>query len=285
MPNMRYKEIVAAGLDLGASPIPDWINDIHRSRILDINMFGARDWTPADWNVSDVGPSTVALIGAQGTTVTSPMLQVTCAAGAGNGYAARHNAKHLQMPIASQPAHFYVSFDIMPNSAIASGQHRAVGIATDTAANAFDKATGAAFTAGGGIVWQCVNSGTWSLIYKPTAKSAITVATVPANIISTSSFTRFGFMVVGSTSLDSAGSLYGFAHTLNTQSGNEDATDSASPLPLTAYYPPGGLVLNTTDHGDVAGANAGLFFGFSNSTASSRSSYIRRILAIDNLRR
>jgi hypothetical protein len=289
VPFMRFRELAGGGPD-PRFPIPDWMVGIHRGRLVDMKMMGAADFTASDWNVSTVAGGSAALASLVSTN-NGPALLVAGST-TGDSYTARHNAMHLQMPVAAQAHHYYVAFDICRGTAAHTTVNVAVGIATGTAAQAWTPATGALFNAGGGIAWSCVGTsmggdGVWRLTMKPSAKSAVVIGVAPASVgLLGSNWVRVGFMVAANPSVADAGWIVGFAYPLiDPAFGGDDQDDQ--PVANPSFYVPGmaGRSLDTTNLGDSGSIQAGLFFGMYDGTAAVRQLGIRRIVTMDNMRR
>lgn len=284
----QFRHAALVNPPTGLAPIPDWIRSYHRARVKDWNFFGVTDYNVGDWNANVVGGGAAAIAVTNGaaTPVNGPMLGLTAAAN-NDGIGLRHSALHLAMPFQGNGHSFYLAFDVVGGSSTTL-THRAFGIASGTAAEAFNLDTGALFSAGAGIMWESLSSnGLWTLTLKPSAKAAQVIATSTLSPASSNAeITRLGFMYVANPDAGAAiGKIYPFCFLLNEAAFSGDETDdqdsSASGFLPSAY----GVTLNDTLHGDVENVQCGVFIGHATQTAAARGTYVRRILSVDNMRR
>lgn len=278
------------GLSIPERPIPKFVRDLHRVRVL--------DWTfsrAADYDITNDWTQTLTGTGAQTRVVpslslSSPCLRLTSAA-ANDGAVAVHNSKFIQMPTATEGRAFYLAFDFGIEPAT-TNMDFVLGIFSGTPAQAFDPTAKTVMSAGAGIlIRRTASSNLWEVFYKTASGTTQTLGSLTLTPVTTTFF-RAGFLCLTDPAASASNNLalgrvvpfIGQLSNLNLLAGG----DEQSELPDAAFIlGTNGLNLDRTNanHTDGAGTQAAICMGVAGAGAGTRNLDIRRILYVDNWRR
>jgi hypothetical protein len=276
------------GLMLPEQPIPKFIRDRHRVRILDWNFLNAADYdTTNDWTQTLTGTGTQ-------TRLLAPTIGLSCAgirlsvAAAGDGAVAVHKALFIQMPSTGQGTLQYLAWDVSTGSA--ASHDWVFGFSSGTPVQTFDPATRNVLTAGAGIlIRRTASTNLWELMYKTAAGSVLTLGSVTRTVL-TSTFYRVGFLVAtdpnaGASNNLALGRIIPFLFPLNAGGGQAGGDDLAD-LPDTAFFlGTNGFTLDRATHSDASVTQCGIAHGTAGIAGVARNLDIRRLVYADNLRR